>query len=84
ADALCQHFGLSAQTGSARSGSILNLLKIGQLDPRWSLPSQLDRNPLVWLIEINGIIVDARHIPRNLQEEAFRLGVIPFVPGEER
>ncbi|RQN33901.1 DUF6398 domain-containing protein [Paraburkholderia tropica] len=84
ADALCQHFGLSAQTGSARSGAILNLLKVGQLDPRWSLPSQLDRNPLVWLIEINGMVVDARCIPRNLQEEAFRLGVIPFVPGEER
>ncbi|MGF6439954.1 hypothetical protein QF001_000708 [Paraburkholderia youngii] len=30
------------------------------------------------------MIVDARRIPRNLQEEAFRLGVIPFVTGEER
>jgi len=54
ADALCQHFGLTTQTGSARSGTILNLLRIGQLDPRWSLPSQLARNPLAWLIEIDG------------------------------
>ncbi len=41
ADALCEHFGLSVQTGSAGSGAILNLLKIGQFDPRWSPPSQL-------------------------------------------
>ncbi|WP_175924551.1 DUF6398 domain-containing protein [Burkholderia latens] len=84
ADALCAHFGLSTQTGSARSGAILKLLKIGQLDPRWSLPSQLARNPLAWLIEIDGLIVDARRIPRNLQEEAFRQGVIPFIPDEDR
>ncbi|WP_415873634.1 DUF6398 domain-containing protein [Burkholderia ubonensis] len=38
ADALCQHFGLSTQTGSARSGAILNLLKIGQFDPRGAAP----------------------------------------------
>lgn len=68
ADALRQHFGLSTQTGSARSGAILNLLKIGQLDPRWSLPSQLARNLLALLIEIDGLIVDARRIPRNFQE----------------
>lgn len=79
ADALCKHFGLSSQTGSARSGSILNLLRISQLDPRWSLPSQLARNPLVWLIEIDGLIVDARRIPRPLQQEALRQGVIPFI-----
>lgn len=84
ADALWQHFGLSTQTGSARSGVILNLLKIGQLDPRWSLPSQLARNPLAWLIEVDGLIVDARRIPRNLQEEAFRQGVIPFIPDEDQ
>lgn len=39
ADALCQHFGLSVQTGSARSSTIVNLLKISQMDPRWSPPS---------------------------------------------
>jgi hypothetical protein len=83
ADALCQHFGLSVQTGSARSSTILNLLKISQMDPRWSRPSQIAMNPIAWLIELNGMIVDARRIPRALQEEAFRQGAIPFVPGDE-
>ena len=35
---------------------------------------------MAWLIEIDGLIVDARRIPRALQEEAFRQGAIPFVP----
>jgi AraC-like DNA-binding protein len=80
ADALCQHFGLSRRTGSTRSSAILNLLEIRLLDPRWSRPSQLASNPLAWLIEMDCLIVDARHIPRELQEEAFRQGAIPFIP----
>ena len=80
ADALCRHFDLSPKTGSARSSAILDLLKIGPLDLNWSLPSRLVENPMAWLIEIDGLIVDARRIPRALQEEAFRQGAIPFVP----
>lgn len=57
ADVLCQHFELSTQTGSASSGSILNLLKIDPLDSRWSRHSQLARNSLAWLIEIDGFVV---------------------------
>ena len=83
-DALRQQFELSTRTGSARSVAILDLLKIGQFDPRWSLPSQLARNRLAWLIEIDGLIIDARRIPRNSQEEAYRQGVIPFVPDENQ
>lgn len=39
ADALCRHFGLNTQTGSARSSATLHLLRIHQMDPRWSLPN---------------------------------------------
>jgi hypothetical protein len=35
---------------------------------------------VVWLIQVNGLIVDARHMPRGVQEEAFRLGLIPYLP----
>jgi hypothetical protein len=30
---------------------------------------------------VNGLIVDARSLPRPMQEEAFRKGLIPYVPG---
>jgi len=37
-------------------------------------------NPMAWLIKVNGFIVDARHAPRENQEEAFLRGLIPFLP----
>ncbi len=80
ADALCAHFGLSASTGSAKSKAILDLLKSGQMDPHWTLPSRLANNPMAWMIQVNGFLVDARQVPREIQEEAFRRGLIPFLP----
>jgi hypothetical protein len=62
---------------------ILDRLRSSQLDPRWTLPSRLIDNPMVWMLEVNGYIVDVRDAPLELQEEAFRRGLIPFVPGEE-
>lgn len=80
ADDLCRHFGLSPTTGSAKSKAILELLKAGPLDPHWTLSSRIGDNPLVWLIEVNGLVMDARHLPREIQEEAFRRGMIPYLP----
>ena len=80
ADELCQHFGLSPKTGSAKSTAIMELLKSGQMDPHWTLPSRMGDNPMAWLIQVNGLIVDARHAPREIQEEAFRRGMIPYLP----
>ena len=80
ADELCKHFGFSPKTGSAKSTAILELLKIGSMDPKWTLPSQQANNPMVWLIQVNGLIVDAREAPREVQEEAFRRGLIPYLP----
>ena len=80
ADELCQHFGLSPKTGSAKSTAIMDLLNSGQMDPHWTLPSRMGDNPMAWLIQVNGLIVDARHAPREIQEEAFRRGMIPYLP----
>ncbi|MBK5965104.1 hypothetical protein CCR95_13655 [Thiocystis minor] len=80
ADELCAHFGLSASTGSAKSKAILDLLKSGQMDPHWTLPSRLANNPMAWMIQVNGFVVDARQAPREVQEEAFRRGLIPYLP----
>ena len=80
ADDLCAHFGLSASTGSAKSKAILDLLKSGQADPHWTLPSRLADNPMAWMIQVNGFLLDARHASRDIQEEAFRRGLIPDLP----
>jgi hypothetical protein len=74
--------GVSEATGSAKSMAIRNLLHIRGLDPEWTLPSRMEQNPLAWLIQVNGLLMDARHAPRAVQEEAFRKGLIPYIPGE--
>jgi len=56
----------------------MELLKSGQADPNWDAPKPDGDNPVAWLIQVNGLIVDARHMPRDIQEEAFRLGLIPI------
>ena len=75
-------FGVSEATGSAKSMAIRNLLRIRGFDPEWTLPSRMDQNPMAWMIRVDGLIVDARRVPREVQEEAFRKGLIPYIPGE--
>jgi hypothetical protein len=36
------------------------------------------------MIQVNGLIVDARHLPRDIQEEAARKGLIPSSPATGR
>jgi hypothetical protein len=81
ADDLCAAFGLSASTGSAKSKDICKALKVtGQFDPNWYLPSRMADNPMAWLVSVNGFVVDVREMPREVQEEAYRLGLIPYLP----
>src|SRR5215207_9889351 len=81
ASELCALFEVSTSTGGTRAGEIRRLFRMSSMDPTWSLPSKLDDNPLVWLISVNGLVVDARHAPRAIQEEALRRGLIPYLPG---
>ena len=75
-------FGISEATGSAKSKAIRDLLKIHPLESEWTLPSRMGQNPMAWMIQVNGMIVDARRLPRVVQEEAYRKGLIPYVPGD--
>ena len=77
---LCRLMAVSPASASAKAGRIANLLGLMPLDPRWCLPSKLDDNPLAWMITVNGFVMDARQAPREVQEEAFRLGLIPRLP----
>ena len=80
ASQIASHFGLSASTMQAKSKQIRDLLDMYQMDPKWTLPSMIDQNPLIWMLEVNGIIFDVRYAPREFQEEAFRKGLIPYIP----
>jgi hypothetical protein len=75
-------FGISESTGAAKLAAIRKMFKIQQLDPNWTLQSRLDDNPLVWMLEVNGFMMDIRHAPRELQEIAFSKGLIPYIPAD--
>jgi hypothetical protein len=77
---LCAFYDVSQSAGAAKSREIMRVFDIVPLDPRWSLPSRLADNPLVWMISVKGVVVDIRMMPRDLQEQAYELGLIPFVP----
>ena len=53
-----------------------------QFDPDWCLPSKVDSNPFVWLLTVNGIPVDVRYMPREVQEVAYLKGLIPYIPAD--
>lgn len=72
--------GASDSAAAAKARDIERLFDIVPLDPAWTLPSRLADNPLAWLLEIDGLLVDARQLPRVVQEEAVRLGLIPYLP----
>ena len=77
---LCARFGVGQSTASAKARVISQALDTSRLNPEWSLPSLVDQNPLVWLAEVNGILVDLRDMPREVQEIAFEKGLIPYIP----
>ncbi|HQU44327.1 MAG: hypothetical protein B7Z73_08555 [Planctomycetia bacterium 21-64-5] len=78
--AIDKAFGVGESTGQGKSMAIRKLLKIKSMDPAWSLRSQMNENPMAWMVQIHGFLVDARILKREVQEELVRKGVIPFIP----
>ena len=76
---LCGHFGVASSTGGNKAKIVRQALGMHQLDHRWTLPSQMAANPALWMVSVNGLFADARHLPAELQEMAVRKGLIPFV-----
>ena len=81
---LYKKFGVGESTGNAKSKAVRDMLGMYQLDPSWSLPSRLQSNPLVWMISVNGMMVDIRGMPREVQEIAFEKGLIPYIPDDRQ
>lgn len=77
---LYKGFGVGASTGQAKSKQVRDSLDMMQMDPDWCIPSLLDRNPLAWIITVNGLPIDVRNAPREVQEIAYQKGLIPYLP----
>lgn len=72
--------GVSPATISAKCGEIWDGLELMPMDADYTVASRLQDNPLIWMVEINGFILDLRTAPRDVQQAAFDQGLIPFIP----
>jgi hypothetical protein len=83
AEDMARALGVSPATLMNRARVLREELGPRRMDPWWSTKGMMGNNPLVWMVEINGLPYDIRRAPRQVQEELYRRGLIPFVPGEE-
>ena len=77
ADELAERLGVAKSTMANTSARIRALVGLSWYEPELTRRSMLERNPLAWLVTVDGILVDARTLPGELQDEARRLGLIP-------
>jgi len=78
------YLGTSPSSGAAKLAAIRKMFRMHPFDHEWTLPSRMEDNPLIWMVEINGLPMDIRHAPRQLQEIAFNKGLIPYIPADRR
>lgn len=80
ADQLAKLVGAKQSTMANKGALILKTLDLSLMDPEYCRRGLLDQHPLAWLVEVDGLLVDARHLPEPLQAEALRQGLIPALP----
>ena len=80
AEELSAPFGLAKSTVGNKGKEVRSLLSINRLSHEWRLPSKLKDDPFAWYITVNGLMVDARTLPRELQEIALKKKLIPYIP----
>lgn len=77
-------FGVGQSTAFAKAKAISAALDTHRLDPQWMLPSLAASSPLTWMAEVNGLLVDLRTMPREVQQIAFDHGMIPYIPADKK
>lgn len=78
ADQLSELVGVAKSTMAAKAKRIRDAVRLdAPMDPEFCRVELLATHPLAWLVEVDGLIIDARMLPPELQAEAQRRGLIP-------
>lgn len=80
ADELSRPFGIAPSTAGNKAAEIRKLIRMSPWDTEWLLQDLIEDNPAIWMLSVDGFIVDARDLPLEIQQEAARRGLIPYVP----
>ncbi len=62
---VCAEFGVASSTAAAKAKLVRKALGASQFDPEWMLPSRAAKNPLGWLLGLQGVVV---HFPDPREE----------------
>lgn len=69
------------KTTMANKGKLVrDTVGLTHFDAEFMRRELVDSSPLAWMLEVDGIVIDARRLPCALQVEAHRRGLIPYVP----
>jgi hypothetical protein len=77
AEQLAEALGVVKTTMANKAGMINRMLDIGIFEPDLTRVVMIEQHPMAWLVEVDGVILDAWTLPAEVQEEARRLGLIP-------
>lgn len=80
ADQLSEAFGVAKSTMGSKARQVRDLLRISLFSPESERADVAAQNPLKWIFEVDGLAVDVRQVPLDLQVAAFERGFIPYVP----
>jgi hypothetical protein len=78
---LCAAFKVGESTVHAKARAIEKALGIQPFDPQWMLRSLVEKNPLVWIANVNGLLVDLRDMPSRSSGNCTRERVDSIYPG---
>lgn len=81
ADQLSEWLGVKKTTMANKAKMIRDTLKLSHFDGQFMRRQLVESSPLTWLLEVDGMLVDIRHAPVELQAQAYELGLIPYIPG---
>jgi hypothetical protein len=70
--------GIAPSTGGNKAKLVRKALSMHPFDHNWMLPSRLASSSLARLIEVDGLVLDARQLPVAIQAVAVQKGLIPF------
>ena len=74
---------MSAHISHCSITVVTKLLNLSYFNTEFLLGSLIEDNPAIWLLSVNGMFIDIRTAPRELQEQAFEKGLIPYIPADK-
>lgn len=80
---IANYFAIGQSTMSGKSKQIRETMDVSHWNPNWILSKLIEESPFLWKVTFNGFIVDVRDLAREVQEEAFQKGLIPYLPEEK-